>query len=138
MTMCAIHDAGSIELLFYGELPDGDRAEIERHLLHCRVCAHALEELKVIRSALAVRPTVDGPASGDWTAFMGRLDEAVRVHASTPVVVPFVPRRPAARSLRRHASLAVAPSRRPPQRPKRASAKRSRGWRATTVRTGRR
>lgn len=98
MTMCAIHDAGSVELLFYGELSDGDRAEIERHLLHCRVCANALEELKVIRSALAVRPTVDRPASGDWTAFMGRLDEAVRVHASTPVVVPFVPRRPAARS----------------------------------------
>ena len=98
MTMCAIHDAGSIELFFYGELPDSDRAEIERHLRRCRVCASAHEELKLIRSALAVRPAVDAPASGDWTAFMARLDEAVRVHASTPVVVPFVPRRPAARS----------------------------------------
>ena len=95
--MCAIHDAGSVELYFYGELPDGDRADVERHLQRCRVCAAALEELKVIRSALAVRPAVDGPASGDWTAFMTRLDEAVRVHASTPVVVPFAPRRVATR-----------------------------------------
>lgn len=97
MTMCAIHDAGSIELYFYGELADGDRAEVERHLPRCRVCSDAVEELRVIRSALAARPAADGPPSGDWTAFMGRLDEAVRLHASTPVVVPFVPRRPAAR-----------------------------------------
>jgi hypothetical protein len=98
MTMCAIHDTGSIELYFYGELPDGDRSDVERHLQRCRVCAAALEELKIIRSALATRPAVDGPPSRDWTAFMTRLDEAVRVHASTPVVVPFVPRRVAARS----------------------------------------
>lgn len=97
MTMCAIHDAGSIELYFYGELPDGDRSDVERHLQRCRVCAGALEELKVIQSALATRPAVDGPPSRDWTAFMTRLDEAVRVHASTPVVVPFEPRRVAAR-----------------------------------------
>ena len=97
MTMCAIHDAGSIELYFYGELAGGDRARVERHLQHCRVCTAALEELKVIRSALATCPAVDRPASGDWTAFMTRLDEAVRVHTSTPVVVPFVPRRIATR-----------------------------------------
>jgi hypothetical protein len=97
MTMCAIHDAGRIELYFYGELPDADRSDVEQHLQRCRVCEGALEELKVIRSALATRPAVDGPPSRDWTAFMTRLDEAVRVHASTPVVVPFVPRRVAAR-----------------------------------------
>jgi hypothetical protein len=97
MTMCAIHDAGSIELYFYGELPDGDRSDVERHLQRCRVCAGALEELKVIRSALATRPAVDGPPSRDWSAFTSRLDEAVRVHASTPVVVPFMPRRVATR-----------------------------------------
>jgi hypothetical protein len=97
MTMCAIHDAGSIELYFYGELPDDDRSEVERHLERCRVCAAAREELRVIRSALATRPAIERPASGDWTAFMTRLDEAVRVQASTPVVVPFVPRRVAAR-----------------------------------------
>ena len=93
MTMCAIHDAGSIELYFYGELPDDDRAAVAMHLQRCRVCAAALEELTVIRSALAGRPVVEGPASGDWTAFMTRLDQAVRLHARTPVVVPFVPRR---------------------------------------------
>lgn len=93
MTMCSIHDAGSIELYFYGELSEGARADVERHLQRCGVCADALEEMKIIRSALATRPVVDGPASGDWTAFMARLDEAVRVHRQSPVVVPFVPRR---------------------------------------------
>jgi len=95
--MCTIQDAGSIELYFYGELPAPERAEVEQHVRHCEHCAGALEELQVIREALASRAVVAGPASGDWTAFMTRLDEAVRSADVTPVVVPFERRRPVAR-----------------------------------------
>lgn len=97
MTMCAIQDAGTIELYFYGELAEADRAEVDAHLRRCAHCAAALEELRLIREALASRPVVEGPASGDWTAFMARLDEAVRVQDQTAVVVPFEPRRTSAR-----------------------------------------
>ncbi|HEX4934915.1 MAG TPA: zf-HC2 domain-containing protein, partial [Gemmatimonadaceae bacterium] len=95
--MCAIQDAGTIELYFYGELAEADRAEVDAHLRRCAHCAAALEELRLIREALASRPVVEGPASGDWTAFIARLDEAVRVQDQTAVVVPFEPRRTSAR-----------------------------------------
>ena len=45
MNSCTVHDAASIELYFYGELDDAERAWISEHLRGCRVCAAALEEL---------------------------------------------------------------------------------------------
>jgi hypothetical protein len=98
MTMCAVQDAGTIELFFYDELPGPERAEVERHLLGCDECKAALEELRLIKDALAARPAVAGPPSGDWTAFMSRLDAAVQAADRHQVVVPFVPRRSVART----------------------------------------
>jgi len=98
MSMCAVQDAGTIELFFYDELPGPERADVERHLRGCHECAAALEELRLIREALSARPAVAAPSSGDWTAFMSRLDEAVRAADRHQVVVPFVPRRSAART----------------------------------------
>ena len=85
MTRCGIQASGSIELYFYDELEPGVRASIERHLHTCLHCAEALEELRVIREALASRPDVSAPQSGDWSAFMSRLDGAIA--AQTPVTV---------------------------------------------------
>lgn len=88
MKTCAIHDAGTIELYFYDELGADERAQIDRHLRLCSACRDALAELNVIRTALAGRPDVSAPPSGDWSAFMTRLDAAIRVQPSA-VVVPF-------------------------------------------------
>jgi len=68
-----------IVLYFYDELEPAERASVERHLQSCADCHRTFEELSLIRSALAARPRVDAPADGDWTAFMQRLDAAVRV-----------------------------------------------------------
>lgn len=89
MSGCAIHDAGTIELYFYGELDAAARERTAAHLARCAECATALEELRVIREVLARRPEVDAPPSGDWTTFMARLDEAVRPPAGSPGVVAF-------------------------------------------------
>jgi hypothetical protein len=97
MTRCEIHDAGSVELFFYDELSVSERASVEWHIRGCRVCQTALEELQVIRTALATRPVVRGPASGDWSAFMERLDRAVRLQPQAPVVVPFTAAPPVVR-----------------------------------------
>ena len=98
MNSCTVHDAASIELYFYGELDDAERAWISEHLRGCRVCAAALEELTVIRAALGMRPEVSAPPSGDWTAFMARLDDSLgeaSLGGQAPAVaVPF----PASRS----------------------------------------
>ena len=96
--MCAIQEAGTIELFFYGELPEAERARIEAHLRSCHECTGALVELRLIREALSARPAVSAPASGDWTAFMTRLDTGIRTVDRRQVVVPFEPRRSAARS----------------------------------------
>lgn len=77
MTRCEIQATGAIELYFYDELEAAARASIERHIHACRECADALEELGVIREALASRPDVSAPESGDWSAFMSRLDRAI-------------------------------------------------------------
>ena len=98
MSMCAVQDAGTIELFFYDELPGPERADVERHLRGCEECTAALEELRLIQEALAARPAVAAPPSGDWTAFMSRLDAAVQAADRHQVVVPFVPRRSAART----------------------------------------
>lgn len=93
MTTCSVQEHGTIELFFYEEVDAADRPMIEQHLRGCRVCADALHELKVIRTALASRPDVSGPESGDWSAFMRRLDETVlrdlRPRQAAGHVVPF-------------------------------------------------
>jgi hypothetical protein len=75
---CVIQAAGTIELFFYGELPAAERAEVQSHLRLCAECQQALEDLAVIRAALASRPEVAAPPGGDWAAFMTRLDDAIR------------------------------------------------------------
>ena len=102
---CAIHESGAIELFFYDELDAAERETITTHLGKCRECALALEELGVIREALAQRPDIAAPAGGDWSGFMHRLDAAVRTapteNLATPVlttVTPFPKRAPTIRS----------------------------------------
>jgi hypothetical protein len=77
MTTCHVQASGTIELLFYGELPPARRAEAERHLASCAGCRAALDELREISEALAARPVVDAPADGDWTGFMARLETSL-------------------------------------------------------------
>jgi len=77
MTRCDVQGTGAIELYFYDELGPDARASVERHLRGCRECANALEELRIIREALASRPDVSAPETGDWSAFMARLDGAI-------------------------------------------------------------
>jgi hypothetical protein len=77
MTTCHVQASGTIELLFYGELPPARRAEVERHLASCAGCRAALDELREISEALAGRPVVDAPAGGDWAGFMARLEPSL-------------------------------------------------------------
>ena len=95
MNNCAVHDAGSIELYFYGELAPVDRASVGEHLRRCAQCRTALDELTVIRDALAARPDVSAPPANDWSGFMNRLEHAIRVEAPAAVLVPFESRQAA-------------------------------------------
>jgi Putative zinc-finger len=79
MSGCHRMESGEIDLYFYGELEAGERASIEHHLASCAECRGELEDLAVIRSALASRPAVAGPPAGDWSGFMRRLDEAIEI-----------------------------------------------------------
>jgi Putative zinc-finger len=74
---CDLQSAGTIELYFYGELPQPERAAVQAHLARCAECRAALEDLSVIRAALASRPDVAMPPGGDWSGFMRRLNAAV-------------------------------------------------------------
>jgi hypothetical protein len=74
---CDVHAEGTIELYFYGELPAVAREEVEAHLVACRDCRQALDDLAVIRAALAARPDVAAPPAGDWSRFMARLDDSI-------------------------------------------------------------
>lgn len=74
---CELQSSGTIELYFYGELGPAEHDAVTLHLSGCHACRGALEELTVIRAALAARPAVAAPLSGDWTAFMARLDRSV-------------------------------------------------------------
>jgi len=76
-TPCEIHASGAIELYFYDELTPREREAVETHVLSCGHCRTVLAELGVIRDALAQRPVVSGPASGDWSPFMSRLDASI-------------------------------------------------------------
>src|SRR4030095_10751411 len=84
MTTCRIQQSPSIELYFYDELPEAERARVKEHLAVCEECRRALEELTIIRTALESCPTVKAPAGGDWSAFMLRLDTAIRADAAPP------------------------------------------------------
>src|SRR5262249_24090485 len=48
----------------------------------CQECRAALEEMNVIKSALASRPIVSTPADGDWAPFMARLGNALEAEGA--------------------------------------------------------
>ena len=102
---CDVQASGTIELYFYGELTPGEREGVDRHLASCPQCRQALEELAEIRAALAGRPDVSAPASGDWSAFMERLTAAIDDEGA-PTVAPVV--RPQSSAHRYVAYLAMA------------------------------
>ena len=89
MSACSVQETGTIELYFYGELEPAVHEDVGEHLARCRECAQVLDELRVIRSVLAARPDVAAPASGDWGAFMRRLDAAVHRAAPAAQAVRF-------------------------------------------------
>lgn len=74
---CHRVESGEIELYFYGELDAAVRLALEPHVASCGECRRALEDLAVIRSALASRPAISAPPAGDWSGFMRRLDAAI-------------------------------------------------------------
>jgi hypothetical protein len=92
MTRCDVQGSGAIELFFYDELAPADRASIENHLRSCAECAAALEELRVIRDALATRPDISSPPSGDWSGFTTRLDAAIEAERDARHVIPVMRR----------------------------------------------
>ena len=78
---CHLQASGTIELYFYNELPLAERAEVQAHIGRCIECRAALDDLSVIRAALAVRPDVSMPPGGDWSGFMARLDTRIAQEA---------------------------------------------------------
>jgi len=111
MTACELFETPDIELYFYGELDPVDRARVDAHLRGCTPCRQRLEDLHAIRRALADRPVVDAPPSGDWSGFMRRLDAAVqpsraalRVASGEPERAVVLERDRPSRSARRLAS----------------------------------
>lgn len=87
---CEVQASGTIELFFYGELPPGERARVQAHLSGCSDCREALEDLTVIRAALAGRPDVATPPGGDWSGFMRRLNAAVAAEQVRPAAPPAI------------------------------------------------
>ena len=83
---CELQAAGTIELYFYGELPPAERADGPgAPRADVRSAAQALDDLSVIRAALAGRPDVATPPGGDWSGFMDRLERARSPHERSPV-----------------------------------------------------
>jgi hypothetical protein len=75
-----------VVLYFYDEMEAVDRARAAAHLRGCAACRQRLEDLHAIRRALAERPVVDAPPTGDWSGFMRRLDAAAgRERVAVPV-----------------------------------------------------
>ena len=100
---CHLQASGTIELYFYNELALAERAEVQVHVGRCAECRAALDDLSVIRAALAVRPDVATPPGGDWSGFMARLNTRIAREAEENAG-PFEAPRPAnvvAISLRR-------------------------------------
>jgi hypothetical protein len=81
MTTCHVQASAAIELYFYGELTGAQREAVELHLADCAECRHALEELSLIRTALASQPDVSSPPNG-WSGFMVRLQDAVEAETA--------------------------------------------------------
>lgn len=106
MTRCDVQASGAVELYFYDELDRAARAGVEDHVRGCTECAHALEELRVIRAALGARPDVCAPASGEWSGFMARLAAAVDREKRTQPVVAFTTR-PARRAFVAYVAMAA-------------------------------
>ncbi len=98
---CERYPDGTIELYCYGELPAPLRLDVEAHVAACRECRRVLDDLAVIRAALAGRPDVAEPPAGDWSGFMTRLDDSIaRLRqeskapaARQPTVAPLAMRR---------------------------------------------
>lgn len=84
MSRCELSESPDIELYFYGELADADRARVDAHLHRCEACRQRLEDLHAIRRALAARPVVDAPPAEDWSGFTRRLDAAVGIASASP------------------------------------------------------
>jgi hypothetical protein len=84
MTGCEFTDSPDIELYFYGELADAERARVGVHLRRCDACRQRLDDLHAIRRALADRPVVDAPPTGDWSGFMRRLDRSTEGLRASP------------------------------------------------------
>jgi hypothetical protein len=104
---CDLQAAGTIELYFYGELPQADRAAVQAHLARCAECRTALEDLSVIRAALANRPDVATPPGGDWSGFMRRLTAAVAAEQSLRGPSNATPARPLRRQLAPYLAVAA-------------------------------
>ena len=66
-----------VVLYFYDEMDPAERTRAAAHMRVCEACRQRLDDLHAIRRALAERPAVDAPPTGDWSGFMRRLDEAV-------------------------------------------------------------
>jgi hypothetical protein len=77
MTTCDVQASGAVDLYYYDELSAAERAAVDAHLPSCRHCRAALTDLAAIGAALAERPVVAAPPSGDWSGFMARLDESI-------------------------------------------------------------
>jgi hypothetical protein len=90
---CERHASGDLELYFYDELSSEKRADTEQHVSDCADCRAMLDELHAIRAALASRPDVSTPRSGDWSPFMSRLDAAIASERSQAPAVFSQPRR---------------------------------------------
>jgi hypothetical protein len=80
---CDQLDSPAIELYFYDELDPAARARVIAHLDACAECRQRVQDLGAIGRALAARPRVDAPPSGDWSGFMRRLDHAAAVGSDT-------------------------------------------------------
>jgi Putative zinc-finger len=104
---CDLQAAGTIELYFYGELPPAERAAVQAHLARCAECRGALEDLSVIRAALANRPDVTAPPGGDWSGFMRRLNSAVAAEQSPRSRLNATPARPLRRQLAPYLAVAA-------------------------------
>jgi hypothetical protein len=81
--ICEIQSSGTIEQYFYGELATERRAELQAHVRACPDCRQALEDLSIIRAALAARPEVAAPPAG-WSRFMARLESAIQEERQAP------------------------------------------------------
>jgi len=84
MTACRFSATPDVELYFYDELNAADRSALETHLRSCAACSQRLEDLRAIAHALAERPLVEAPPTGDWSGFMRRLDAVVGAPVPEP------------------------------------------------------